>query len=201
METKTKSFLMLILFLIFVSTLYPQEVKIPKPPKPPTPNAPGWNFFSKMSKEQEQKVLHKYSEQLQRSLKELKRLNEKKYYEILRKRQFDNLMIPFPFMDDENKEQIEREKKINELEVITETLGAKYQSSDKTEKQTIRNELRRKLSELFELKEVNRKKEVEKLKQKLKKLEKALTVRMKNKDEIIKRRLEELIGEEDYLDW
>ena len=188
-----------IVFIFLGSILYSQELN--KPKAPPPPKLPDMSFFSKMSKEQEQKVLQKYSEQLQRSLKELKRLNEKKYYEILRKRQFDNLMIPFSFTDDENKEQIEREKKINELEVLTETLGAKYQSSDKTEKQTIRNELRRKLSELFELKEVNRKKEVEKLKQKLKKLEKALTVRMKNKDEIIKRRLEELIGEEDYLDW
>ena len=66
---------------------------------------------------------------------------------------------------------------------------------------TIKNKLRRNLLELFTLKEEDRKKEVEELKHKLAKLEKVLNVRMKNKDEIIKRRLEELIGEEDYLEW
>jgi len=200
MNIKINYFLAFMLFLFLGSTLYSQEVKIPNPPPPP-PNAPDWSFFSKMSKEQEQKILQKYSEKLKQSLKVLKRLNEKKYYEILRKRQFDNLMIPFPFNSEENKEQIEREKKINELEILTETLGAKYQSSNKAEKQTIKNKLRRKLEELFTLKEAARKKEVEELKHKLSKLEKALNLRMKNKDKIIKRRLEELIGEEDYLEW
>ena len=200
MKTKANYFLAFMLFLFLGSTLYSQEVKIPKPPLPP-PNAPDWSFFSKMSKEHEQNILKKYSEQLQKSLKELKQLDEKKYYDILRKRQFDNLVIPFSFDGKENKKQMERKNKINELEILTETLGAKYQNSNKTEKNTIKNKLRRNLLELFTLKEEDRKKEVEELKHKLAKLEKVLNVRMKNKDEIIKRRLEELIGEEDYLEW
>ncbi len=195
MKTKTSYYLFFIIFLFLGSTLYSQEAK---PPKPPVPD---WSLFSKISKEREKKILQNYSKKLKQALKHLKQLNEKKYYEILSRRQFDYLMTPPLLNNEEEKSEIEREKKINELEVLTETLGAEYQSSNKNEKQKIINELRRKLAELFELKETNRKYEVEKLKQKLEKLEKALIIRMKNKNEIIKRRLEELIGEEDYLDW
>lgn len=76
-------------------------------------------------------------------------------------------------------------------------MAAKYQKAGDSERDKIKSELQRNLNELFDRREIERKKEVEKLAE----LKKALGVRSNNKEEIIKRRMQELLGETKYLRW
>lgn len=60
--------------------------------------------------------------------------------------------------------------------------------------------LRERLTEIFELKQENRRREVEELEEKLQELQKAVAERERLGDEIVDRRLQELLGN-DTLDW
>jgi len=80
-------------------------------------------------------------------------------------------------------------------------LGIRYEHADESEKPKIINDLKSKLNQLFDIKEKARSLEVEFLEQELAQLKEALKVRKSNKSEIINRRLNELIGKGDYLDW
>ena len=57
------------------------------------------------------------------------------------------------------------------------------------------------LNKLFVQKEERRKEEVEILQKELVELQKSLEVRQKNKNQIIERRIQELLEEDEYLDW
>ena len=60
--------------------------------------------------------------------------------------------------------------------------------------------LRERLTEIFELKQENRRREVEQLEEKLQELQKAVSERERLGDQIVDRRLQELLGN-DTLDW
>jgi hypothetical protein len=194
-----------IILFLFVSSpaIYFGQEKEPAPPAPPIEPNLDFNFdfdgFPKMSDEEEKELLKNLNQNLKDELRTIKNVNKNKYYQFLRESQFKNLKIPYLVKRD--KEIQERNQKIFELEVKTQALAAKYQSAAKTDQQKIRNELKQKLGELFEKKEEDRKQEVENLEQELSELKKSLEVRIKNKNEIINRRMEELLDEDKYLDW
>jgi len=152
-----------------------------------------------VSEQEEKDRLSKLSEKLRKELEQVKKLNKYKYNEMLQNMYFRGLDLPvFSELDKRNRE---RAKKIMELELETEALGVKYQNDKTAEKQKIREELRTKLSELFELRETERKEEFESLEKRLNELRESLSERRKNKEEIVKNRLNELTGEEKHLRW
>lgn len=153
----------------------------------------------KMSVEEEQKILKEMKAQLREQLKTIKEHNSSNYFNLLRESKFKNMR--FPFMTKGDKDEIERSKRIFELEVESEANVVKYKSANTNKKQTLKSDLKNTLKKLFDLKEIERKNEVKELEMELKELRKSLSIRLKNKNEIIKRRLQELLEEDEYLDW
>lgn len=188
--------------IIFISAnLFAQEkVEAPEPPA-----APNFNFdfqfedFGQLSDEEEKELLKNIKDELKKELKSIKNFNKNRYFDLLRESQFKNM--EFPFMSKNDKEAREREKKIFELEVKTEAMASKYDAANNSEKEKIKNDLKKQLAELFEQKEIERKQEVARLEQELKELKQSLQVRMQNKKEIIDRRIQELLHEDKFLDW
>jgi len=177
------------------------KIKVPKPPRPEKFDFDfDFDFEGfKMSLEEEKKLLNELKVNLREQLKTIKEYNTNTYYDLLRESKFKNMR--FPFMTKNSKRKIKREKKIFELEIASEALVAKHQTVNTNKRQNLKIELEKTLNRLFDLKEDERKDEVKELEEELNKLRKSLNIRMKNKKEIIKRRIQELLNEDDYLEW
>ena len=192
-------FLIIVFTMVFSHALYSQdeefEVEVPEPPE--------FEFhfqdFHQMSEKDEQELLKNLKKDLRVELEVLKDFNKDKYFQFLRESQYKNMK--FPFVAKREKLMHERERKIFEAEVKTESLAAKYGHAKGSEKQKIKSEMMQELTKLFEQKELRRKQEVEQLENELKELKKSLAVRESNKQDIIERRMRELLNEDQYLNW
>ena len=140
---------------------------------------------------------------LVKELDEIKEINKHKYNELLNKVYWKNFPgTPFfEELDENEKERLELSKEIVELEIRSEALGIKYREVAESEKAKIKKDLRQTLLKLFEAREKEREIDVAMLEKELKELQHSLQKRKTYKDEIVKRRLEELIGENKYLEW
>ncbi len=158
----------------------------------------GW-FSDSLSAKEEKESLKKFGEATQKYLEVLKKNNKRKYYQYLNQGRFQlySTSEDFAYISNQN----ERSKKILELDIQTDALGAQYQKASDAEKAKLKDDLKKKLYELFELKESDRKEEYERLREKLDKLKETLNERQKFKDEIVKRKMEELIGESKHIRW
>ncbi|MDZ7721845.1 MAG: hypothetical protein U5R06_03205 [candidate division KSB1 bacterium] len=74
-------------------------------------------------------------------------------------------------------------------------------SSDDAEKQQIQSELEQKLSELFDLREQDKRERIKKLEEELEKLKEMVQERRQNREKIIEHRLNEMLGQTDTLGW
>lgn len=202
MNKEVKLLLTLIAVIFFFTEINAQtKIEEPKPPKYEKFVVDfDFDFDElKMSVEEEQKVLKEMKANMREQLKIIKKHNSNNYFNFLRESKFKDMR--FPFSSKESKEEIERSKRIFELEVASEAHVAKYQSANSNKKQSLKSELEKTLKKLFDLKEIERKNEVKELEMELKELRKSLSIRLNNKSEIIKRRLQELLEEDEYLDW
>ncbi len=199
----------LIIFIGFITagilTAQVKDTLIIPPPVPKLPKVfSPKNFLNifKMNSGQEKEALKNLPDEARRMLEELKKTNPKSYYKILWKSKFRFFNFPkFKWFAALDSNEGNESEKINELELETEILGAEFKSAKEKKKEKIREKLLGKLSRLFDLKEEKRKRELNDLKNKISELKKSIEKRIKNKDLIIQRRLEELTGEEDYLKW
>jgi len=173
----------------------PKVIQI-KPPKAPKIIGP-----SKLDEQDEKELLNKLSPELKAELLKVKEYDQQKFEELLRETSYGRFEFYTDFMEPKEKERMENERKIEEMEVKTEALGIRYEYASSTEKQKIVSELKAVLNKLFDMKEKARSLEVEMLERELTQLKESLKVRKQSKDEIINRRLNELIGKGDYLDW
>ena len=203
---KTIILITAMIFLLAIAVKAQKEPKAPAAPKTPETWAepsPGFEFdyqnFFKLSEEDEKELLKNINESLRKELEVIKQADASKYFEFLRESQFKNIKIPF--IVKREKDIHEREQKIFEAEVRTEALAVKYEKAKSSEKNKIKDDLRKELNVLFEHKEARRQEEVKQLEEELNELKKSLAVRQKNKNEIIARRLQELLDEDQYLDW
>ena len=96
---------------------------------------------------------------------------------------------------------MKNEKQIVKYEILTESLAIEYKSATSSEKTKIKTELQKNLSNLFDLKEMQRETEVKLLEKEIKKLKEKIATRKNSKDIIVRRRTEELLGEGKYLEW
>ncbi len=174
------------------------KIKIPKPPREPKFDFEIGNIF-KMKPEEERKALSKLKTSVKEQLKVIKKYNSPKYYQLLRESQFK--FLNFSILSKLDKKEHSNEEEIFEKDVTSEALAAKYKNAGNYDKKKLKTQLKKTLSTLFDLKEERRKDEVKKLEEELRELKKSLKIRMQNKDEIVKRRLHELLDEDDYLEW
>ncbi len=200
MKRRIRVLINLILIIFFTFELKAQT-KIPKPPKPPKINFDfDFDGVFKMKPEEEKEIFSKLKTTLKNQLSEIKKYDKNQYFRLLRESQYK--YMDFPFSSSEEQLNQINNGKIFELEVASKALVVKYQNSKNSDTKTkLKSQLIKTLNKLFELKEENRRNEVKELEEELKELRKSLRIRMENKDEIIKRRVQELLGEDDYLEW
>ncbi len=193
MNMKTLKYLMLttLLFLQSATLIAQEEFELPPPPPPP---------YFQLTPEDEQEYLKNIKSELKIKLEEIKKNDKERYADLLRELHWKNMERSFMRMGKE-KEMIEKDKQIIEYEILTESLAFEYQKASKSEKEKIKKNLKKSLSQLFDLKESQREKEVKMLEERIVKLKEKIASRKKNKDIIIRRRTEELLGENDYLEW
>ena len=152
-----------------------------------------------MNEQEEQSYLEKITPKLKAELLYIKETDKNKYYELLREAYLKNM--DYPFFQKREKTMHETDKKIFELEVISESLAARFKKANQNDKTKIRSQLSTTLDELFDMREEQRKLEVQVLEGQLAELKKSLKMRLDNKKEIIQRRIQDLLGEDKYLDW
>lgn len=193
----------LVLFLLTQLLLAQENPKEPLEPEPIVNTDQELNFvfqkFFEMKKEDEEKILKNLNKTLRKNLELIKKVNKEKYIDLLREAQFKNIKVPF-ILKHEKQMQV-RENKIFEAEVKVEALAAEHKNTNEKEQERIKQELKKELNKLFDLKEERRKQEVEELQNELSELKKTLEVRLRNKGKIIERRIQELLEENQYLDW
>ena len=96
-------------------------------------------------------------------------------------------------------EQLMREK---QMELETHRLAARIQTTPEgDERDALIEELRAKLTEIFELKQANRRREIAQLEDQLDDLRERMSEREQMRDRIIELRLKDLLGESDPYNW
>jgi hypothetical protein len=180
-----------------------KEVDIPDEPEPPEISKHEFDFefqhYLEMSEKDEKELLKNLKKELQNDLLIIKKVNKERYNDFLRESQYKNMRIPF--IAKHEKIVHERERKIFEAEIKAEAIAAQYEKANQSKKQNLKSQLRDELDKLFVQKEERRKQEVEALQRELVELKKSLQARQRNKNQIIERRLQELLEEEEYLEW
>ncbi len=205
MKAKIKIILVLVTLLFSLTELTAQtKVKTAKPAKPAKPERFDFDFnfdFEglRMSEKEEKKALKEMKAQLREQLAAIKEHNTNTYYELLTESKYKSMR--FPFASKRDQKELERENRIFEFEVASLALAAKYRKATTSKKPSLKVELRKILNSLFDAKEEERKNEVKELEKELSELRKSLSIRKENKNGIVKRRLQDLLDENDYLEW
>ena len=180
------------------------QITISKPDAPPVL----YRSYENLSEKEEQAYLEKIKNpQIKKELMEIKKIDEKKYFRLLQKTSY----MSFPsiysvgsdseLMFSSEREVDELRSKISELEIYSEVLGVKYSNANQSDKEKISTQLKNTLSEVFDLREKQRKEEVDKLEKKLAELKESVQIRNNNKQQIIDERFRTLTGKGKYLKW
>jgi hypothetical protein len=157
-----------------------------------------------LSKEEEEKLLKNLTPEVRAMLEEIKKLNKNKYYQLLRSTfPFGNLITGYINQEvlaslPRPGENLKREK---ELEIEAELLALRIKKADRTAQPKLRNELVGVLNELFDIKETKKEAEIKQLEQRLQELKESILARKENKNEIIQRRIQEMLGDSRYYRW
>ena len=184
--------------LLMVNSAFAQTVTI-KPDAPKVfKDAKGLYSLFKLTEEQEKEYLKNVDAETKEYLKIIKENDESRYYQLLKEYNYNNMRFPV-FSNIDNRDKSGEE--ILNYEIMVEALAAKYKKATGNDKSNIKQELEKRLTNLFDLKEKSREKEVKELEARLDELKKKMKLRQNNKSTIIKRRVEELLGEDEYLEW
>ncbi len=100
-----------------------------------------------------------------------------------------------------DRQRFEQLWRIRELEGESRSLGRDYQDASGAEKAERLKELRTVVKELFDLREKERQREIEKLEERLQSLKSTLETRRENKDKIVSHRVDELTGKAKQYEW
>ncbi len=92
-------------------------------------------------------------------------------------------------------------KKEKELEIDAELLALKIKNEDGSTQQKLKGELAGVLNQLFEIKEKRKETEIKQLEKRLQELKESIQARKQNKNEIVQRRIQEMLGDSRYLRW
>jgi len=156
-----------------------------------------------ISPEQEKELLETIKKENPEEVKELmllKKENPIEFRKILIQRQYEIQRLSE--LKERDPERYEYKKKQQALERQSRQLVKKYRiGKDEKAKAKIKKELSSVLSQLFDLREKDREEEIKHLTEKLDHLKSVLAERKKKKQEIVERRVQEMLGEIDVLLW
>jgi len=159
------------------------------------------SWFESEWEHDEEESLSKLSADLRDDLLKVKKVDLEQYGELLHEAAHAQYDDHFRYMDEFEKERYETEILVQHLELQTEALSIQFEHAKDNQKNGLISKLKTKLDELFEMKEKERALNVEMLEKELTQLKESLSVRQQHKKEIINRRLNELIGRDDYFEW
>ena len=212
MKTESLIFIILAVFLIQSASLLGQEKVIikeraPQPeaeaidekalPQPPAPTP------VKLSDE-EYEALLKFYQQIDPDIRtKMGKLKVDEPY--MHQHMLEHLYQEQIYLSRLEKEVPERYKEAIEMRRIsagTEKMAELYkQTDDNSEKKKIEADLRHMLGQLFDLREKEKVQEIERIRNRLGKLEQEMQERRKNREIIINNRLNELTGKRVYYEW
>jgi len=156
-----------------------------------------------LTEAQEKEVLEYINENDPETYQELCELKEKHphmYRNILCKKM--RIVKQLNRMKEKDPEQYEILKAADELETAARKLTQDYKNAtEEKEKKQVKTELTTALNKLFDLKQQKGAQNIEKLEEKLTKLKSHLEKRSAQKTAIVERRLNELIGKAEGLEW
>lgn len=171
-------------------------------------------YAGEMSQEEEEKYLKNLSPETRAKLDEIKKLNKNKYYQLLRNRNIYSLdgfySTGVALYDAVRGEQLsakksdlqsDASKKQMEAEIDVELVLLKYKNADEAQQQKMRSELGNALGRLFDIRESYKQEEIKNLEKRLQELKESLNTRKQNRENIVNRRLKELLNEKDDLRW
>ncbi|HOI29165.1 MAG TPA: hypothetical protein PLZ15_05325 [Melioribacteraceae bacterium] len=171
-------------------------------------------FGGEMTQEEEEKYLKNLSPETKTKLEEIKKLNKNKYYQLLRNRSIYSIdgfystgvalyeTARGEYLSQKKSDtQSEVNKKQMEAEIDVELILLKYKSADEAQQQKMRSELSNALGKLFDIRETFKQEEIRSLEKRLQELKESLNTRKQNRENIVNRRLKELLNEKDDLRW
>jgi len=149
----------------------------------------------------EQMLLSKLSTDLRDDLLKVKAVDLEQYNDLLHEVSYSHYDEYLGYMEASERERYETDKMVEQIELQTEAISILFEHAKDNEKNNLITKLKTKLEKLFEMKEKERALNIQMLEKELAELKEALSVRQQHKNEIINRRLNELIGRDDYFEW
>ena len=153
-------------------------------------------------KSEEEKYLKEIPKDLSKELNKIKNIDKKSYFKLLKEAwNIDNYFTyaqqeyPFQLSSSELKSNLIKQEFRKNIE--TEIIIIRYNVSRENEKKELRIKLKTKLNELFEIKGIMKNEEIKFLESKLQKLKVLLKNRQKNKNEIVEKKVNEILHEKD----
>ncbi len=211
MSTRHNKYLCLVIGIFVVSSFVTVKAQEAPPPLPPDEMSAPFIFqqepvpqpdVRQITPEQEQHALQLATlldPELAEYLKEMKIEKPERYRREITRIIKENSRLER--LKKKNPERYENVSKIRTMETKSQLLGRRYRGADDSEKAKIKAEITSLLSELFDLRNLDRQEEVKRLEKQLQELKKSIAERGKNKNLIIERRLLQLVGEKSYLEW
>ena len=132
-------------------------------------------------------------------LAELETENPRAYERELRRARREMLSLKRQMKRDKN--QYENSRARIKLEHESQMIVFRYRKAEDSQKESLKRELRATLDKLFDMREQEREQQVQRLEKKLEELRASLKTRKQNKNRIIEKRLEKLLGVDTDLQW
>ena len=158
----------------------------------------------KLTPEQEQIALDHvkatYPEEKYEKLLELKGSRDMLYHRLLVKAYRE--MQYLEQLKERDPEQYEAMQEKEKLEIEAKELVDQYKKTEnESEKEELKSQITELLSKIFDIRQQNREKEIERLEERLAEAKADNKKRLENKKEIVAERLNELLGEEKWMQW
>ena len=174
----------------------PREIREERlAPPPPAPV-----MLSEEDKEELSEFFKQIYPDIRVELKEMESTNPAAY-----DKKMQRLYREYIFLKRIEREEPERFSEAIELRKLSEevnSIAEKYKKTQsESEKNGLKIQLNGTLSKLFDLRENERALEIDRIKERLSQLQQEMDERQKNKEQIIQKRLNELIGKDYLYDW
>ena len=159
------------------------------------------SYFEQEWEHNEEESLALIPADLRADLLEIKKVDPERYGELLHDAVHSHYDEHYEYMEEFEKQRYDTDMMVQKLELQTEIIGVKYEYAAENEKKALVSKLKTTLEKLFDTKEKERSLNIQMLEMEIAELKESLTVRKQHRTEIINRRLNELLGRDDYFEW
>ena len=160
--------------------------------------------MQKLTPEQEQEALDHvkatYPEEKYQKLLELQGTRDMLYHRLLMRAYREMQYVDQ--LKERDPEQYEAMQEKEKLEVETKELVDQYKSTEnESQKEELKSQITELLNKIFDIRQQNREKEIQRLEERLAEAKANNKKRLQNKEEIVAERLNELLGDEKWMQW